>query len=350
MRILDGLVVDPQIEFIETPYSEALFERTLIYLKAGVPVHLQGPSGIGKTTSALRLGQKLGRPMLLVFGSDSLTPADLLGCHSGYRRRIVVDQYIHSVERREEEISADWVDGRLLTACREGYTFIYDEFSRSRPETNNLLLSVLEEGVLEMPPTYKGEKYIEVHPEFRAIFTSNPEEYAGVHVRPNALLDRMVTLDLVAIDAASEQSIIASKSGLDVERAQVVVETVRRIGKQKGRGHSLRASLMIARILRSAGWPATPGDPYFDQLCKDLLGQAPTTVPKPEPQPTLQPQAESRVREVLAEPRREMQTVGDTVILRENRGVRIPTSLKGRVEPVGRRGDQWNQSTSTSTV
>lgn len=50
-----------------------------------------------------------------------------------------------------------------------------------RPEVNNVLLSVLEEKILVLPPESNRVEYLKVSPQFRAIFTSNPEEYCGVH-------------------------------------------------------------------------------------------------------------------------------------------------------------------------
>ena len=99
-----------------------------------------------------------------------------------------MDNFIHSVLKTEEEMKTLWMDNRLTTACRNGDTLIYDEFTRSRPEANNALLSVLSEGILNLPKLRRnGEGYLEVHPAFRAIFTSNPEEYAGVHKTQDAL-------------------------------------------------------------------------------------------------------------------------------------------------------------------
>ncbi len=83
----------------------------------------------------------------------------------------------------------------MTTACKNGNTLIYDEFTRSRPEANNALLSVLEEKFLNLPRLRRADKgYMDVHPDFRAIFTSNPEEYAGVHKTQDALMDRLITI------------------------------------------------------------------------------------------------------------------------------------------------------------
>lgn len=285
MQVHRDLTVNPQVNFVQTPYFQDLIERALIYLRAGATVHLQGPSGTGKTTCALHLAQQLGRPLILMFGNDQFTPADLTGRHFGFKRKLLIDQYIHSVERREEEITSTWVDGRLLAACKEGYTLVYDEFSRSRPEANNVLIPVLEERILELPPTHHGEKYVKVHPQFRAIFTSNPDEYAGVHHRPDALLDRMITIDLGAIDAESELAIVIARTGLPPADADAVITAIRSSRERSGLrwAHSIRASLLVASILRETGMPAEPGTAFFDRLCQDVLGSAASTRLPAEP-------------------------------------------------------------------
>ena len=81
----------------------------------------------------------------------------------------------------EEEMKSVCVDNRSTRACKHGYTLIYDEFTRTRPEANNVLLSILEEKILNLPKLGRyGEGSIEVHPDFRAIFTSNPSEIPGI--------------------------------------------------------------------------------------------------------------------------------------------------------------------------
>ena len=89
---------------------------------------------------------------MLLTGDDGLTPAHLVGREIGTRSRQVVDRYVRSVHKVETETSAMWSDAVLTRAVVEGLTFVYDEFTRSPPQANNPLLSVVEERILIFPP------------------------------------------------------------------------------------------------------------------------------------------------------------------------------------------------------
>jgi nitric oxide reductase NorQ protein len=269
-----ALKTTPRPNFVETSQVAQITERALGYVQAGFPVHFRGPAGVGKTTLALHVAHRLGRPVMLMVGDDEFGSSDLIGAQAGYRRLRVYDNFIQSVRKTEDDVAPRWIDNRLTIACREGLTLVYDEFTRSRPEANNALLSVLEEGVLVLPARgLAGTDYLRVHPDFVAIFTSNPVEYAGVHQAQDALFERMVTIDLDSIDEASEIAIVRARSGVSEADALSIVRLVRASRQALGEPghHTVRSAIVIACVLAQQGAVARAGDPVFEQACQDVL-------------------------------------------------------------------------------
>jgi nitric oxide reductase NorQ protein len=277
VRVLVGEAgVQPEAgdSFVSSPYVEQVTQRAMAYLIAGYPVHFSGVAGTGKTTLAFHVASKLGRPVTLVHGDDEFGSSDLVGREGGYRKHKLVDNFIHSVLKTEEESRNFWVDDRLTTACQNGETFIYDEFNRSRPEANNALLSVLSEGILNLPKLRQsGEGYLAVHPEFRAILTSNPEEYAGVHKTQDALMDRLISIHLEHYDRETEILIVKKKSSLPREDAERIVDMVRELRTFGVNNHrpTIRAGIAIGRILSSQKRRARSDDEFFQLVCRDVL-------------------------------------------------------------------------------
>jgi nitric oxide reductase NorQ protein len=259
--------------FIETPTIQHITNRSLAYLRSGYPVHFRGSAGSGKTALALRIAEMLERPTLFITGDATFTSQSLVGRESGTRTKQVVDRYIHSVTKFEKETSIAWNDEVLTQACVNGYTLIYDEFTRSRAEANNALLPVLEERVLVLPSSARRDPYVKVHPEFRAIFTSNSSDYVGVQTAQDALLDRMITIDLDGIDRETEIVIVSGRSGLAEDLAARIVDMVRDFRESGAyeQTPTMRASLMIARVAMTQGLAISAGDPAFVELCLDVL-------------------------------------------------------------------------------
>lgn len=271
----DNILPEPSKEFVETPYIQDITQRALAYLEVGYPVHFAGPAGTGKTTLAFHVAARLGRQVTLIHGDDEFGSSDLVGKDSGYRKSRLIDNYISSVLKTEENVNTMWVDNRLTTACYNGYTLIYDEFTRSRPEANNALLSVLEEKILNLPKLRRsGDGYLKVDPNFRAIFTSNPMEYAGVHKTQDALMDRLITINLGHFDRETEIQIVTAKSGLRLRDAETIVDIVRELRGVGVNNHrpTIRASIAIARILAHLGGHTRMNDPVFLRTCRDVLG------------------------------------------------------------------------------
>src|SRR6266487_382131 len=269
----NSLSVGPSEGFIETPSVEKIIDRAMSYLEAGIPVHLTGPTGTGKSTLAMHLAYKLNQPVVLMFGDEEFGTSDLVGDKMGYRKRKLIDNFIHSVLKTEEDVSQRWVDNRLTTACKEGLTLVYDEFNRSRPEANNALLSVLEEGILTLPSSEEESGYIKVHPNFRAIFTSNPHEYAGVHKTQDALLDRMVSIHLDYFDEETERAIVVARTGITLADAEKIVRVLRDFRQMTGLHQtiSIRSGIIIGKILTQKGMHAEKYNLLFVDTCVDAL-------------------------------------------------------------------------------
>jgi len=259
--------------FVETKFVKGVTARALGYIKAGFPVHFRGPTGTGKTTLALHIASIIDRPVIMIHGDEEFTTSDLVGGEHGYRTRKVVDNFIHSVMKAEEDVQKSWVDNRLTVAVEYGFTLIYDEFTRSRPEANNVLLSILQEKMMGLPVARGQGNYLRVHPNFVAIFTSNPEEYAGVHRSQDALRDRMVTVDLDYFDRETEIAITKAKSDLSYYDAEKIVDIVRdlRASEECEFKPTIRGCIMIAKSLGTLGGLVSDKNKIFREICQDIL-------------------------------------------------------------------------------
>jgi len=264
----------PLPNFVETNEVKNISERALGYIKSGFPIHFRGVSGTGKTTLAMHIASKVGRPVVMIHGDEEFSSSDLIGGEYGYRIRKVVDNFIHSVLKTEEDMQRRWVDNRLTVACKYGFTLIYDEFTRSRPEANNTLLSVLQEKMLDLPAAREGdESYLRVDPNFTAIFTSNPEEYAGVYRSQDALRDRMITMDLDHFDRETEIAITTAKSGLTPEETAKIVDIVRGL-RESGKCEytpTIRGPIMIGKTLKVRGGVVSKDNPIFRETALEIL-------------------------------------------------------------------------------
>ncbi|AHJ27875.1 gas vesicle protein GvpN [Nodularia spumigena CS-584] len=260
-------------QFVMTPSIEKVAARALLYLKSGFPVHLRGPAGTGKTTLALHIAHCIESPVMLLFGDDEFKSSDLIGSETGYTRKKLVDNYIHNVVKVEDQLQQNWVDSRLILACREGFTLVYDEFNRSRPEVNNVLLSALEEKIISLPPSSNQPEYLHVHPKFRAIFTSNPEEYCGVHSTQDALMDRLVTINMPEQDEMTQGEILIQKTNISRESAYLIVRLVKsfRLAIEAEKTSGLRSCLMIAKVCADNNIPAEVENPDFQDIAIDVL-------------------------------------------------------------------------------
>jgi gas vesicle protein GvpN len=268
-----ALVLRPRADLFLDEELRSLHSRAVAYLRAGAPVHLRGPAGAGKTTMALHVAAWLGRPVTLLTGDAAMTSDNLLGREVGEDTLATHDRYVHRVTKTATQTRAAWRDSALTQALQKGHTLVYDEFTRAPASANNALLSALEERVLILSNPARQERYVRAHPEFRAIFTSNPDEYAGVNAAPDALFDRMVTFDLGFASESAEAGVIARRTGLAPQDAAVVARLVRALRDECDGVNpvSLRTAILIGRLVAALKARARPEDERFVQICLDVL-------------------------------------------------------------------------------
>ncbi len=163
----------------------------------------------------------------------------------------------------------------------------------------------MEEKILNLPQLRRsGDGYIGVDPDFRAIFTSNPEEYAGVHKTQDALMDRLITIKLGHFDRESEINVAMSKSGLERKDVEVIVDIVRElrgVGVNNNRP-TIRACIAIAKILAHVGGRARMSNPSFMGICRDALSIDTVKVTR-EGQSIVSEQLEDIIKRVSKNPR-----------------------------------------------
>jgi gas vesicle protein GvpN len=261
----------PKVDhYVETEEVKKVKEKVKLWLNAGYPVHIIGPTGCGKSTLARRVAEELGKPTVWVNGDETMTTADLVGGYSKVETESLRDRFIHTVLKARDVMRAGWVDNPLTIACKYGTIFVYNDFSRAKPDANNVLLSVFQEGILELPTQFGEERYINVHPEFRAILTSNSVDYAGVHRPQDALLDRMVGIYMDFYDFDTEVAITREHSGVSKEDAEGIVGTIRRLREKlpDAEKPGTRACIMIAQGLVTSGGRL---DDLLEEFCVDIL-------------------------------------------------------------------------------
>lgn len=261
----------PEVDhFVDAPDVKKLKDRIKVWLNIGYPVHLIGPTGCGKTSLAMHTAKELGRPVVWINGDESITTADLIGGYSQIEQKSLRDKYIHNVFKSNDILKADWVDNPLAIACKYGYTLVYNEFSRTKPAANNVLLSVLEEGILELPTKFGEERYIKVHPDFNAILTSNSIEYAGIHRPQDALLDRLVSIYMDHYSPDTEIKIVHAHTGLPIHDARKIVNVVRALREKlpDAQKPGTRACIMIGKGLAALN---NRENVNFEQLCIDVI-------------------------------------------------------------------------------
>jgi MoxR-like ATPase len=180
---------------------ERELELILAAVAAGRDLLLEGPPGTSKSTLLRAITAEWGVPLVFVEGNADLTPAKLIGHHNPAR------------VLREDYSAANFVDGPLLEAMREGGFLYIEEFNRAPEDTLNTLLTAMAERQVAVPRVGR----IAARPTFRVIATMNPYDNVGTTRLSTSVHDRLCRLAVTYQDAEAERGIVALRAPLDVE-------------------------------------------------------------------------------------------------------------------------------------
>jgi len=220
-------------------------------LKSGRHVLLEGAVGVGKTTLALAVAEKLGRPMVRVDGDGRYTEQKLVGA---FDPKLVMERGF---------VRESFIPGPLYQAMEEGEILLINELNRMPEMVQNVLLPALDEGKIQIPVL--GE--LRAQAGFSVIATQNPREFVATSSLSEALLDRLEWIGIAPLSELEEIDVVKAhlKSGGPPVPVEACVELVRltRSHPKVKRGASVRAAIALAQILRAEKIGAITEERFF---------------------------------------------------------------------------------------
>ncbi len=199
---------------------------------------LEGPPGTSKSTIVRAIARSMNVPFYFIEGSIDLTPSKLLGFFNP--GKVLKDSYL----REYFEM------GPLTQAMEEGGVLYLEEFNRLASESANLLITPMEEGVINIP------RYGQVTAKdgFTIICSQNPYDDVGTLQVSRAFLDRVVRVRMNYQSEEEEIEIVNLRSGSGeprLVRSAVRVTRLTRDTPEIKLGASVRAAIDIVAIVQN---------------------------------------------------------------------------------------------------
>lgn len=211
-------------------------ELILSAITAGKHVLIEGPVGVGKTTLAKSVAERLKRPVVRIDGD------------SRYSEQKLVGWFDPPLVLKKGFVKAAFIPGPLVEAMKSGGILFLNELNRLPEGVQNVLLPALDEQRVTIP--HLG--VVNAHKNFRVIATQNPKEYVATTLLSEAIMDRFEWVYLDYLSETEEHKII--EGFLSTDRHSIASAIVRMMRATRShekirRGASLRAGLSMAGML-----------------------------------------------------------------------------------------------------
>ena len=213
--------------------------KIVIAHSVGKNILLEGNVGVGKTTLARSIAEYYGSNdsnFYRVDCSEELLPHNLVGYYEpplviakGYTE----DSYKH---------------GPLASAMFNGGCLFINEINRMPENTQNSLLTALDEGILEIPKL----KTIKAHKDFFVVATQNPAAHVGVTVLGEALKDRFIWINLDYQNPEEEIQIIEQEAKVNSKKISILSQNIIQATRETisiRRGSSIRGAIDLATLI-----------------------------------------------------------------------------------------------------
>jgi nitric oxide reductase NorQ protein len=200
----------------EIPFYRPVGNECEIFEKAyrlKLPLLLKGPTGCGKTRFVAHMAARLGLPLYTVACHDDLTAADLTGRY---------------LLKGGETV---WVDGPLTRAVRNGGVCYLDEVVEARKDVTVVLHPLTDDRRI-LPLERTGET-LEAPDNFMLVISYNPGYQNILKSLKPSTRQRFLALSFDYPPADVETEVVMKETGLDENRARLLVRLARRLRSLK---------------------------------------------------------------------------------------------------------------------
>ena len=257
---IEEYTIDEEPYYLPVGNEEQVF--TVAFAKK-LPLLLKGPTGCGKTRFVEYMAWKLEQSLTKVsrdednetLAIDHKDYGDKKGflitvpCHEDLTANDLAGRYYISMNE-----GSTWVDGPLAKAARYGGICYLDEVIEARKDVA-VLIHPLTDYRRTLPLTKKGT-VVSAMDNFMLVISFNPGYQSVIKDLKQSTRQRFIGLEFDYPPPEKEIEIVMTESGLDKERAEILVKAAGKIRKLKNQGLPEGAS---TRLLTYAGYLMTSG-------------------------------------------------------------------------------------------